>query len=220
MTDQPITYSGLAAFPKTAAGAIQLYDSWANSYDETLKSWKYPAPQRVAEILSDYYPQRDMHTKVLDMGCGTGLSGEALRGYNFTNLSGIDISQVSLDLIKNSKPGLYTELKQGSLDESLHFESSSFSAVISVGVFSYVENFTTLFTEVVRICKSEGVVVFTHRTQLWDDDFRGCRSAAEFLEIQGKWRSVYIGEPEEYMPQNPDPAESIKTIRIIVYRCL
>ena len=32
-------YNALGAKPKNAAGAIELYDDWADSYDATLTSW-------------------------------------------------------------------------------------------------------------------------------------------------------------------------------------
>merc|ERR1740121_2330851 len=67
----------LGEFPKTADGARQLYDSWAADYDAALRSWSYPAPKRTAALLAEYLPSvRD--GVVLDAGCGTGLSGEAL----------------------------------------------------------------------------------------------------------------------------------------------
>ena len=46
---------------------------------------------------------------ILDLGCGTGMSGEALRAHDpsFSGaLTGADISQKSLDLVAAMKPGL------------------------------------------------------------------------------------------------------------------
>jgi SAM-dependent methyltransferase len=173
-------------------------------------------PQRIAETLAKTQPNAE---QVLDLGCGTGLSGEALQAANFKSLAGLDISQKSLDLVASKKPDVYRRLIQGNLENTLPFKDHEFDGVVSVGVFSYVENFAMLFSEIVRISKPNGIVAFSHRKELWDDDYRGCVTAAKALEESGKWACVQIGEPEPYMPQNPDPTESAKTIRVIVYKC-
>ena len=84
---------GLADSPKTAEGAISLYDSWAESYDESLRSWGYEAPEKTAQLLSDYWGGAHARTicqldklPILDCGCGTGLSSAALAASGFKNI--------------------------------------------------------------------------------------------------------------------------------------
>ena len=48
---------------------------------------------------------------VLDAGCGTGLSGKALHAAGFRRLTGIDISQASLDVA--AQAGVYERLDSG-----------------------------------------------------------------------------------------------------------
>ena len=62
--------------------------------------------------------------------------------------------------------------------------------------------------------RPRGIVVFTHRSALWDDDVDGVRTSAEATR---GWKLRYLSEPEEYMPLNPDPKESAKRIRYGVY---
>ncbi|CAE8662853.1 unnamed protein product, partial [Polarella glacialis] len=161
---------------------------------------------------------------VLDAGCGTGLSGEALHAQGFTRLVGIDVSEASLKLCKTK--GIYEQLEICDLDCSagpLQFEDNSFSGVVSVGVFSYVHNFERLFKELCRITAPGGVVVFTHRHPLWGEDVDGVRSAAAALEANTeapRWVQLLVSEPQDYMPCNPDPAESSKKINYIVHRVL
>ena len=95
---------------------------------------------------------------------------------------------------------------------------ASFDAVIAVGVLSYVEQFDVLFSECARAVAPGGVVAFTHIGDWWDEDKRGCRSAAEALVASGAWACEEVGAPEAYMPNNPDPVEQAKMIRIMVYR--
>jgi predicted TPR repeat methyltransferase len=176
----------------------------------------FPVPRRIAETLKGIQPKA---VQVLDLGCGTGLSGEALQTANFTNLTGFDISQKSLDFVASKKPELYRRLIQGNLENPLPFSDNEFDGVVSVGVFSYVEDFEMLFSELVRTCRPGGTIAFSHRKELWDEDYRGCVTAAKALDKAGKWTCLQIGEPEPYMPENPDPKESAKTVRLIAYKC-
>ena len=210
----------LGVASKDADGARELYDKWAEDYDEALKSWSYPVPARVAEELIELGVPKD--AKLLDLGCGTGMSGEALREAGFDGeLVGVDISQVSLDVLMKDKPGLYDSSTVGNLDQRLPevLGSGEFDAIVSVGVLSYVENFGSLFGEAARLCKpGSGVFLFSHRDNLWDNDDRDCKTAAGSLEEDGTWKRVLEGPPEAYMPDNPDPEENSKRIRLIAYR--
>ena len=215
----PIAVPALGSTPKTAEGARQLYDEWAESYDHSLESWRYRLPQRVAEVLKSL--GCDASSRILDLGCGTGMSGAALRAAGLGTaaagvLVGVDISQASLGMAEKRK--VYTELVLANLEESLPFPSASFDAVGCVGVLSYVERFDSLFPEVSRVLRTGGVFVASHRVQLWDGNRRGCRSAVDALTQQGAWAVQSIGEPVPYMPGNPDPEESAKTVYLLVFR--
>ncbi len=54
-----------------------LYDDWAASYDAEIAENGYATPRRCAEALAGF--ATDPSLPVLDFGCGTGLSGLALR---------------------------------------------------------------------------------------------------------------------------------------------
>eukprot|EP00051_Salpingoeca_urceolata_P027138 m.480175 g.480175 ORF g.480175 m.480175 type:complete len:263 (+) comp21727_c0_seq1:319-1107(+) len=218
----PVHVEALGATPMTTEGAVELYDSWAATYDEALRSWEYPAPTRVAETLRSFLDgdghQAELDVPILDLGCGTGMAGEALRVAGFVGpLAGVDVSTKSLE-IAAAKPGLYAETAPAAIDVALPFDDGSFGAAVSVGVLSYCHHFETLFSEVVRVCRPGSTVVVTHRNELWDSNNRGVRTASDQLEDQGKWKLVHVGEPEDYMPQNPDPNEQSKRIRIIAWK--
>ena len=75
--------------------ARDLYDAWAASYDEEVAQNGYATPRRIARALASALPDRC--ASILDMGCGTGLSGLALRAEGFTAIDGADVSQGMLD---------------------------------------------------------------------------------------------------------------------------
>lgn len=73
---------------------ISVYDKWAATYDADLSARGYHTPKRIAEALSRFVGP---DTTVLDFGCGTGVSGLALRAQGFVHLHGTDVTQAMLD---------------------------------------------------------------------------------------------------------------------------
>src|SRR3954469_15061902 len=79
--------------PQEVAGR---YDEWAKAYDDDLTSWSYQAPDVVAQTVASRLPGAG---SALDVGCGTGLVGRALRARGFMGqILGLDISQASLEV--------------------------------------------------------------------------------------------------------------------------
>ena len=62
---------------RDAASTRDLYDDWAATYDAEIGDNGYATPGRCAEALKQF--SQDLSQPVLDFGCGTGLSGLALR---------------------------------------------------------------------------------------------------------------------------------------------
>jgi ubiquinone/menaquinone biosynthesis C-methylase UbiE len=146
---------------------------------------------------------------------------QALREKGLTgSITGVDISPKSCELALE-KEGIYSRTVPASLIDGLpEIPSNEFDAAICVGVLSYVEDFDAFFGATVRICKPGALVCMTHRSSLWDTNDRGCKDASGNLEAKGLWKLEEVGEPEAYMPKNPDPVESAKTIRLLVWRVL
>lgn len=72
-----------------------LYDDWAASYDAEVAENGYATPGRVAAALAAHVP--DPGAPLLDYGCGTGLSGLALKLAGFGVIDGMDPSPGMLD---------------------------------------------------------------------------------------------------------------------------
>ena len=72
-----------------------IYNDWADTYDEDLIQAGYATPARVAEALARF--EADRTQPVLDFACGTGLSGAALSAEGFTLIDGCDISEGMLE---------------------------------------------------------------------------------------------------------------------------
>lgn len=83
-----------AAYGQTSPEGLRaFYDDWAASYDAEVGENGYVTPRRVATAMAAHVPAA---TPVLDYGCGTGLSGLALREAGFDSLDGLDPSEEML----------------------------------------------------------------------------------------------------------------------------
>ena len=77
-----------------------------------------------------------LDSQILDLGCGDGAVGEALKAKGFEDLIGIDISKGMLDIAQNK--GTYTSLKKGDLQQTLPFEDGTFDCAVSSAVSTYL----------------------------------------------------------------------------------
>jgi predicted TPR repeat methyltransferase len=75
---------------KTRGDVQEYYNAWAKSYDAEVAENGYATPGRCAEALQSVGVPSD--AAILDLGCGTGLSGLAMRARSFTTIDGTDLS--------------------------------------------------------------------------------------------------------------------------------
>jgi predicted TPR repeat methyltransferase len=171
------------------------YDDWAKAYDDDLSAWSYQAPDRVAETLVVHHPEA---RSVLDVGCGTGLVGQALRARGFTGaLRGLDISQSSLEVAR--RRGAYDSVDQADLQQRLPVDDESVYAVVCVGVMTYLPEVESVWRELARVVAPGGLVVVTQREDLWDE--RECQAVVDRMRAEGVWTTVEISGPAAYLPE-------------------
>lgn len=113
------------------------YADWAETYDAEIRANGYATPQRCAEALATHVA--DVKRPMLDIGCGTGLSGIALREAGFTSVDGTDLSQEMLDIATHrdhADGGIYAELFLGLARDPLPISAGQYDNAAAVGVFS------------------------------------------------------------------------------------
>ena len=170
------------------------YDEWAQSYDDDLASWSYQAPTVVAESVVTRRPSGSL----LDVGCGTGLVGRALRARGFTGrIIGLDISQASLEIAHQRGP--YDSLEHADLQQPLAIENDAVDVVVCAGVMTYLPDVEAVWRELARVTRPRGIVVVTQREDLWHT--RKCQTVADRLQTEGVWRLLEIRGPAPYLPQ-------------------
>ncbi len=176
---------------------MRQYDEMAPVYDETLLSeWGYQAPAIAAALLARYV---GLQSTILDVGCGTGLTGGELKRVGFETIYGADISMPSLE--NAASKGAYRSLLRANLLKPLPFSDKAFDAAICVGVLSYITG-EALFRELCRVIRAGGILLLSHRTDLIAE-----RSFGELLakfEADGLWSSVFHSTNLPYLPGHPD----------------
>jgi predicted TPR repeat methyltransferase len=159
-----------ATFPRMSAGFLSkayqsvgaknvmtLYDAWADSYDAELTQNGYATPARCARALAAVVS--DKTRPVLDFGCGTGLSGQALRAARFNTIDGIDISADML--AQADTTNVYRSLTRFKPNEPLPFEQGAYDAIAAIGVIGVGAAPIGVFYDLMNALPTGGKLVFS-----------------------------------------------------------
>jgi SAM-dependent methyltransferase len=130
--------------------ARRMYGDWAPTYEESFaQAWGYIAPREIAAILrAEIAPEAE----ILDIGAGTGLVAEHLRGLT---VDGLDITAEMLEIARPK--GLYRNLIVEDLTKALDIPDHSYDAVISCGTFTHGHVGPECLPELLRITRPGAV---------------------------------------------------------------
>ena len=144
----------------------ELYDKWAPFYDKELNKNQYVTPYRCAQALSNF--AKDKEIKILDVGCGTGLSGFSLSKFGFNNIDGLDLSKEMLKIAFNKK--IYQMLFNLDLNNLSKFERK-YDAIIAAGVISQAHANPDTISNSYSLLNNEGVMIFSINDHALNDTF-------------------------------------------------
>lgn len=193
----------LTSAPTEPGEVRRFYDEWAERYDADLADWDYRAPSRIGRLLVEW---GDAGADVLDAGCGTGLSGRALRDAGCTgHLVGIDVSPPSLSVAEAS--GVYDEVRVGDLNAPLEFDDDRFGLLACIGVLTYVPDVERCWRDFARVVRPGGVVAFSQREDVWVE--RSCNEVVDRLVGDGTVERLVVTDVEPYLPASGDQMSTI-----------
>ena len=147
---------------KTPEDNVDLYARWADTYESGFVADEgYVYHHGVATVFLEHFISTN--GPILDVGCGTGLVGEALYSnpsFNF-RLEGLDISSEMLDHAKSKKlpsgQPVYDHLYVGDLTAALDLPDNSYSGIISCGTFTHGHVGPEALDELYRVTKSNAL---------------------------------------------------------------
>ena len=164
MADSPSEgFLGTAYDLETGEQTLDHYQRWAGTYDQEVGVDNgYAQPARCAAALARVASSCD---HVLDVGCGTGLSGVALRDAGFTRLDGCDFSPPMLE--RAAETGVYRRLFEADLNTGLGTDDA-YDHAVAVGVFSFGHIRPDALREVLRVVRAGGAVVVGVNDHFWE----------------------------------------------------
>jgi len=163
----------------------ELYNQWANTYEDYVKNLNYLGPKNVAEHFKNYILKfSNNNFKILDFGCGTGLLGleihKCLIGNLQFEIDGIDISENMIQ--KCREKNIYRNI----IDINLLLDdlppSYEYDYIVSSGVFLEGHVSFSVITKLLDNLKPFGII---------------------FITIRDSFKNEQINEYQQYILRNP-----------------
>ena len=120
----------------------------------------YKAISNCGEDFLKYLGENAKNSEILDYGCGVGSFAEKIIKYKPKKITGIDISEISIDKAKKKAEELNIDIKY-KVDncEKTSLEQNSFDIVYGTGILHHLE-ISKCLDEIHRILKSKGSLLF------------------------------------------------------------
>ena len=158
-----------------------LFDDYAERFDDSLvKQLQYKLPFLIKELILKLDPPRNKFERVIDLGCGTGLTGKELRDIS-NNLTGIDISSNMVN--KARELDVYDCLIEGDVVDILSSSKEKYDLFIALDVFIYIGELTKIFKTVRQCCNKNALFIFSIETQ--EEDGYSLLKSARYSHSEG-----------------------------------
>jgi predicted TPR repeat methyltransferase len=149
----------------TEAYVRRLFDQYAARYDSALtEHLAYRGPAILLDTIEEVMRSAGRPMRfgsMLDLGCGTGLGGAALRPF-VERMAGVDLSPAMI--AQAAAKDLYDRLVTAELGSFLVAEAANrtlYDLVLAADVFVYVNDLTPIIAAVAHILAPNGLLAFT-----------------------------------------------------------
>ena len=177
-----------------------LYRDWAETYDETmLQGLQYQSPQTVAQLLADHLADRA--AEVLDIGCGTGLLGQALAGHGFGTIDGLDVSPEMMQVAQ--RRGVYRNFIAADLNLPLAVADGTYGGMSCCGTFTHGHVGAGCLDALFRVLRPGAPFAFTVKLEVFES--LGFRDKLAALVQAGHIRVLHSVHDRHYATsEQPD----------------
>ncbi len=139
------------------AESREFYQGWAEGYDSEVAENEYITPKRCAAALIRHAAAP--WAPMMDLGCGTGISGLALKAAGFECIDGYDFSQAMLD--KAAEKDLYRSLAIADLSKPLEITQGQYQNAAAIGCVSPEYMPATVLDEILSKLPTGGCLAFS-----------------------------------------------------------
>lgn len=189
-----------------AAEAVELYRTWAATYDDDVfVRGGFTGTARIAELLVAHLDDRDR--PVLDLGCGTGAAGVRLAELGITAIDGVDLSPEMLRVAADK--GVYRRLVVADLTRPVLPLASGYGALVSAGTFTTGHVGADAVPALVRLTEPGGLIAWVIAAALWPA-FAPVLDGLRVRRIHESLEPIRIDGPPEsvmFVGRTPGPAE-------------
>jgi predicted TPR repeat methyltransferase len=135
-----------------------LFDQFSGDYDNRMcGALSYAAPEILADLAGMVMHGRD-NLRVLDLGCGTGLSGAPFRAIA-SRLDGMDLSPAMIE--KARARGIYDHLLVGDIETFPAAQAEIYDLVLAADTLVYLGDLAPVLKGVRARLAAEGYFLFT-----------------------------------------------------------
>lgn len=160
---------------------------------------KCTSPVKVTEILKsaiDQSHENFTELRVLDLGAGNGLMGEALKKYGVSRLVGVDIIPEARMATERDRPHLYdayyvTDFCQLTPDDKEEFQSWSLNCLTTVAALGFGDIPPKAFMQAFNIIQSQGWIGFNIKETFLDESDKSGFSRMIRELIFSKYLDIY-----------------------------
>lgn len=137
----------------------QLFNNYAGNYDQHLQNILcYQVPTQLTKLIEETCRPTANAWEVLDLGCGTGLMGSAIKPYA-NDILGIDIANDMLEKAKSKT--VYDQLICADVKTFVMQCDQQFDLITAADVFGYIGNLERLFLALINLLKPSGLLAFS-----------------------------------------------------------
>ncbi len=149
----------ISRIPAVAVRA--LFDDYASYYDSAMvDSLGYRAPSHLRGLAARVMPDAAPPMRILDLGCGTGLSGEAFKDLAAGGrLDGIDLSSGMIEEAR--RRDIYSDLVVEDFETALAAAGLSYDLIIAADALIYHGDLAPVLWGTARRLEPEGFCLFT-----------------------------------------------------------
>jgi predicted TPR repeat methyltransferase len=151
----------LRRLPRCPPGFMRnLFDGFSSHYDDTmLVKLNYRAHLHLRDLADRVLPKPASPQRILDLGCGTGLVGEAFRDFAAGGqIDGIDLAPKMIEAARAR--GIYRDLTLGDLEIALANPGPQYQLVLAADTMIYLGDLSRCFSGVFRRLEPGGHYLF------------------------------------------------------------